>query len=100
MDSNLFAYFAIETNQISVMTLTLKDFRSQMASSFDRADAGERVLIRRRRQLYAIVPVKEDESEITPALAKKIAKARKDMVEGKCVSLRTHEEIGKFFDSL
>ena len=82
------------------MTLTIKDFRSQMASSFDRADAGERVLIRRRRQLYTIVPVKDEESVLTPALAKKIAKARKEMREGKCVTLRTHEDIDKFLDSL
>ena len=76
------------------MTLTIKDFRSQMAHSFDRADAGERVLIRRKRQLYTIVPVKE-ESEITPALAKKIAKAKKEMREGKCVTLRPHEDNDK-----
>ena len=65
-----------------------------MAHSFDRADAGERVLIRRKRQLYTIVPVKE-ESEITPALAKKIAKAKKEMREGKCVTLRPHEDNDK-----
>ena len=71
-----------------------------MASSFDRADAGERVLIRRRRQLYTIVPVKDEESALTPALAKKIAKARKEMREGKCVTLRTHEDRDKFLESL
>jgi len=70
-----------------------------MAHSFDRADAGERVLIRRRRQLYTIVPVKE-ESEITPALARKIAKAKKEMRDDKCVTLRTHEDIDNFFESL
>ena len=82
------------------MTLTIKDFRNQMASSFDRADAGERVLIRRRSQLYTIVPVKNDEPELTPALAKKIAKAKRDMREGKCITLRTHEDIDKFLESL
>ena len=40
--SHLFGYFANENYKIEVMTLTIKDFRNQMAHSFDRADAGER----------------------------------------------------------
>ena len=40
-----------------VETLTIKDFRSKMAFSFDRADAGDPVVIRRKHRLYAILPV-------------------------------------------
>ena len=38
-------------------TLTVKDFRSQMATSFDRVDAGDQILIRRKRKFYTILPV-------------------------------------------
>ena len=81
-------------------TLTVRDFRSQMATSFDRVDAGEKVFIRRKKQLYTIVPVEDDEMEITPALAEKIEKARQEYREGKGVALKTREDIEKWFDSL
>jgi antitoxin (DNA-binding transcriptional repressor) of toxin-antitoxin stability system len=80
--------------------LTVRDFRSQMASSFDRVDAGERVFIRRKNQLYTIIPVSEDDLTITPELAAKIEKARQEYREGKAVSLKTHEDVDRYFESM
>ena len=80
--------------------LTIRDFRSQMASSFDRVDAGEHVFIRRKNQLYTIVPVSEDDLTITPELAAKIEKARQEYREGKTISLKTHEDVDKYFESM
>lgn len=80
--------------------LTVRDFRSQMASSFDRVDAGEHVFIRRKNQLYTIVPVSEDDLTITPELAAKIEKARQEYREGKTISLKTHEDIDRYFESM
>ena len=42
----------------------------------------------------------KDNSVITPALAKKIAKAQKDYAEGKYTECRTKEELDAFLDSL
>ena len=50
--------------------------------------------------MYAIVAVDEDDLTITPAMAAKIEKARKEYKEGKGVSLKTHEDIDKYFESL
>lgn len=80
--------------------LTVRDFRSQMASSFDLVDAGERVFIRRKNQLYTIVPVSEDDLTITPELAAKIEKARQEYHEGKTISLKTHDDVDRYFDSM
>lgn len=80
--------------------LTVRDFRSQMARSFDRVDAGERVFIRRKNQLYTIVPVSEDDLTITPKLATKIEKARQEYREGKTISLKTHDDIDSYFESM
>ena len=80
--------------------LSVRDFRSNMASSLDRVDAGERVFIRRKNQLYTIIPVSEDELTITPELAAKIEKARKEYQEGQTVSLNTHEDVDKYFESM
>ena len=50
--------------------------------------------------MYAIIPVEDDDLTITPAMAAKIEKARKEYREGKGVSLKTHEDIDKYFESL
>ena len=71
-----------------------------MATSFDRVDAGEQVFIRRKKQLYTIVPVEDNEMEITPALAEKIEKARQEHREGKTLKFESAEAAHKWFDSL
>ena len=37
--------------------LSVSEYRNNLAASFDRADEGERVLIRRKNSLYALVSV-------------------------------------------
>ena len=71
-----------------------------MASSFDRVDAGEHVFIRRKNQLYTIVPVSEDDLTITAELAAKIEKARQEYREGKTISLKTREDVDRYFESM
>ena len=80
--------------------MTVRDFRSQMASSFDRVDAGERVFIRRKNQLYTIVPVSDDELTVTPELAAKIEKARQEFRDGNTISLKSHEDVDRYFESM
>ncbi len=80
--------------------LTMRDFRSQMATSFDRVDAGERVFIRRKRQLYAIVPVYESDLTITPELAERIEKARQEFRDGKTLHFDNAAAAQKWMDSL
>ena len=41
--------------------LSVSDYRNNLAESFDREDQGERVLIRRKNSLYALVSVGRDE---------------------------------------
>ena len=82
-------------------TLSFTDFRRNMANSFDLVDDGEYVFINRgSKKMYAIIPVGDDDLTITPALAAKIENARKEYRDGRGVSLKTHEDIDKYFDSL
>ena len=78
----------------------MRDFRSNLATSFDRVDSGERVYIRRNSKLYTLVPVEEDDLSITPVLAAKIERARQEYREGKTVSLKSHEDIDQYFESM
>ena len=81
-------------------TMTIRDFRSNIASSFDRVDAGERVLGRRRNKVYTIVPVDEDDLAITPELQEKIDKARQEFREGRTTHFETAADMQKWMDEL
>ena len=43
---------------------------------------------------------KKADNVITPELQAKIDQARKDLREGRCVTLHTHEDIDAYFNSL
>jgi antitoxin (DNA-binding transcriptional repressor) of toxin-antitoxin stability system len=80
--------------------LSVRDFRSNLSASFDRVDAGEHVFIRRKNQVYTIIPVHDDDLQISPQLQTRIDKARKEYQEGKTISLKTHEDIDKYFEEM
>ena len=81
-------------------TLSIRDFRSHMAASFDKSDAGEQVLIRRGNKLYALVAITSEEQTITPKLQTKIDQARQEYKDGKFISCSTHEQLHTFLDAL
>ena len=80
--------------------LTMRDFRSNLATSFDRVDGGESVYIRRNSKLYTLVSVEDDDLEITPALAAKIEKARQEHREGKTLRFESASAAQKWMDEL
>lgn len=80
--------------------LTMRDFRSNLANSFDRVDGGERVYIRRNRKLYTLVSVEDNDLEITPALAEKIEQARQEHREGKTLRFESAAAAQKWMDEL
>ena len=85
----------------NMITVSAREFRGNQASIFDKADSGEQIIIRRgKKQAYTLVPVFDEDLDITPALQAKIDKARQEYKEGRTISIRTHEELDAFFDSL
>ena len=81
-------------------TLTIRDFRSQLAAAFDRVDQGDRVLVRRRNKIYTIVVVDDGELEITPQLAEKIEKARQEYREGTALEFESASAAQQWMDEL
>ena len=65
-----------------------------------KADNGEQVLIRRKNEIYALVKVGREDLMITPELQARIDKAREEIKSGKCVTLKSSEDIDAYFDSL
>lgn len=85
----------------NMITVSAREFRGNQASIFAKADSGEKIIIRRgKKQAYTLVPVYDEDLDITPALQAKIDKARQEYREGKTTTIRTHEELDAFFESL
>jgi len=77
--------------------ISVNDYRNNMASSFARADRGERVLIRRKNHLYALTKV---DNEIPVELQRKIDEARKEFQDGKTRHFANASEMLEWMDSL
>lgn len=46
--------------------LSVRDYRKNLAASFDRAAEGTQVIIRRRNQLYALISIPSVETVLSP----------------------------------
>lgn len=80
--------------------LSVRDYRNNLAASFARADQGERVLIRRKNNIYALVSIGKEDLMLTPELEKRIDEARSEYRNGNCEKFSTKEELRSFLDSL
>lgn len=87
-------------NSQNMEALSVRDYRNNLAASFARADNGEKVLIRRKNQIYALVSVGREDLMITPELQARIDEAEKNCREGRCVVCSTPEELDRYLDSL
>ena len=81
-------------------TLTIRDFRSNLAASFDLVDKGESVLVRRRGKVYTIVAVEDNELEITPQLAERIEKAREEYHLGQTLEFENASAAQQWMNEL
>ena len=81
-------------------TLSVRDYRNNLAASFARADRGETVLIRRKNQIYALVSVGREDLMITPELQARIDEVERACREGRCVTCRDEAEPDGYLDSL
>lgn len=79
--------------KILLNTKTVRDFRTNLSANFDRVDASERILARRRNRVYT--PVEDDDMTISPELQAKINKARQEYKEGKTLHFKSAEAVQK-----
>ena len=84
----------------SMTILSVRDFRNNLAKYLNLIDQGERVFIHRNNRLYTLVPIEEEDLEITPALAQKIATAREELVEARTLGFDSASEAAAWMDSL
>lgn len=70
-----------------------------MAAAFNRT-AGENEMIRRGNQIFAIIPVRENDITITPELKAQIDKAREEYRNGETLHFDNIDEVHRWMDSL
>lgn len=80
--------------------LSVRDYRNNLAASFARADQGERVLIRRRNNIYALVNIGKEDLMVTPEMQKRIDEARAELIEGKTLHFADAQSAVKWMDEL
>lgn len=86
---------------MAVLNYTAREFRSQQARVLDLADRGDKVIIRRgRKRAYTLVPVEDDDLEMTPELRARIEEARKEYRAGKYYEMKPDENLDSFLDRL
>ena len=84
-----------------MITVSAREFRSNQASIFDKADGGEKIIIRRgKKQAYTLVPVYDEDMDITPQLQAKIDQARQEYKEGRTLRFESAEKVQKWMDEL
>lgn len=83
---------------MAVLNFTAREFRSRLAHVFDLADQGEKIIIRRRKQAYTLVPIEDEDLTITPELQAKIDKVRVDIKAGRVHSMLPGEDLDHFLD--
>lgn len=65
--------------------LSVKDFRNNLAASFDRAAAGEQVLIRRKNSLYTLVCLGQEDVTLSPKKEREIDELIANLREEKMI---------------
>ena len=81
-------------------TLSIRDFRSNLAASLDRVDNGEQVLVRRGNKVYTIIVVDDQELEFTPQLVEKIERARAEYKSGETLAFENAAAAQQWMDEL
>ena len=81
-----------------MQVIKTREFRANQKKYYDLATK-EKVIIRRGRQSFALVHVEDDELTVTPELQVKIDKARAEIRAGKCITLKTHDDVARYFSN-
>lgn len=80
--------------------LSVRDYRNNLAASFEKASRGETVLVRRKNQIFALVNVGREDLMLTPELRMRIKEAEDAWMSGDAKVFKTKDEIEGFLDSL
>ena len=76
-------------------TLTVREFRSNLAEAFAKANNGEPVIIRRKREIYALVKIGKENVTLTQDMQQRIAEVTKVCDNTEASQEKTDENLEK-----
>lgn len=80
--------------------LSVRDYRRNLAEAFNRAENGEKVLIRRKNRIYALVNLGNENLVITPDMQRRIDDAREEFKSGKTRHFKDASSMQNWLDEL
>lgn len=88
-----------------MVVISGRDFRANQTKYIKIAHKGEDVVISSRAGNVKLTPISSDDmvvnrNEITPELLAEIEKARQEFRDGNCITLKTHEDVEHYFESM
>ena len=84
-----------------LLEVTSREFREKQKSFFERADQGDKIIIKRgKKQSYVLTPIDENDLYFTPEMLAKIDQSIQEIKEGQFTRVETKEELKKFLNGL
>jgi len=84
-----------------IIETTSRQFRERQKDFFDMADKGQKIVIKRgSKQAYVLTPVSPDDLYFTSEMIQRIRESQQEIKEGKSVTIKTKEDLDKFFEGL
>jgi PHD/YefM family antitoxin component YafN of YafNO toxin-antitoxin module len=86
---------------MATIEVTSREFREKQKAIFDKADNGEKIIIKRgKKQAYVLTPISVDDLYFSPEMLAKIEASKKEVEKGEITKISSKEKLQEYLDSL
>lgn len=86
---------------MATIEVTSREFREKQKAIFDKADNGEKIIIKRgKKQAYVLTPISADDLYFSPEMLEKIEASKKEAEQGEVIKVNSKEKLKEYLDSL
>jgi PHD/YefM family antitoxin component YafN of YafNO toxin-antitoxin module len=86
---------------MATIEVTSREFREKQKAIFDKADNGEKIIIKRgKKQAYVLTPISVDDLYFSPEMLAKIEASKKEVEKGEVTKISSKEKLKEYLDSL
>jgi PHD/YefM family antitoxin component YafN of YafNO toxin-antitoxin module len=86
---------------MATIEVTSTEFREKQKAIFDKADNGEKIIIKRgKKQAYVLPPISPDDWYFSPEMLEKIVASKKEAELENVVKISSKEKLKEYHDSL
>jgi PHD/YefM family antitoxin component YafN of YafNO toxin-antitoxin module len=86
---------------MATIEVTSREFREKQKAIFDKADNGEKIIIKRgKKQAYVLTPISVDDLYFSPEMLAKIEASKKEVEKGEITKISSKEKLKEYLDSL